>query len=191
MLDFNLTLENENILLRPVVPNDREELRQQATDPSNWIYFTIDLSVREEFDRWFDMSVSEKEKQNRLPFAVVRKSDGKLMGSSSFANISYRDSRIEIGATWLGREFQGTGTNPQMKYLMFKHAFEVLGMERVEIKTDVLNLPARNAVKKIGAVEEGILRSHTLMTHGRRRDTIFYSILRNEWEGVKLKNNWK
>ena len=113
------------------------------------------------------------------------------MGSTSFGNISYRDSRIEIGWTWLGREFQGSGTNRQMKYLIFKHAFEVLGMQRVEIKTDVLNLPARYAVKKIGAVEEGILRSHTQMTHNRRRDTIFYSILRKEWDNVKLKNGWE
>lgn len=191
MLDFTITLENENILLRPVRSDDRERLRALTQDPSNWTYFTRDLSIPEEFDTWFDTILSGKEKQTWLPFIVIRKSDGQVMGSSSFANISYRDSRIEIGATWLGHDFQGTGINRQMKYLMFRYAFEVLNMMRVEIKTDVLNLPARNAVKNIGAVEEGILRSHTLMPHGRRRDTIFYSILQSEWENVKQKNNWK
>ena len=191
MLNFHLTLENENILLRPIIKADREYLRPLASDPSNWIYFTLDLSAGEEFDMWFDTAITESEKQSRLPFTVIRRSDNQLMGSTSFGNISYRDSRIEIGWTWLGREFQGSGTNRQMKYLMFKHAFEVLGMQRVEIKTDVLNLPARYAVKKIGAVEEGILRSHTQMTHNRRRDTIFYSILRKEWDNVKLKNGWE
>ena len=84
-------------------------------------------------------------------------------------------------------EFQGNGINDQLKYLMLKYCFDNLNFERVEFKTDVLNISARKALKRIGLTEEGILRSHTLMTHNRRRDTIYYSILRSEWNELKIK----
>ena len=116
---------------------------------------------------------------------IIDKASQKTAGSSSFGNISAKDKRLEIGATWLGRDFQGTGLNRICKFLMLQYAFENLGFERVEFKTDVLNLQSRKALKKIGATEEGILRSHTLMQDGRRRDTIYYSILKPEWENLK------
>jgi RimJ/RimL family protein N-acetyltransferase len=92
---------------------------------------------------------------------------------------------LEIGATWLAKNYQGTGVNKTCKFLLIRFAFEELNYERVELKTDVLNQQSRKAILKIGAVEEGILRSHILIHDGRRRDTIYYSILKNEWEDVK------
>ena len=112
------------------------------------------------------------------------------MGSTSFGNISLRDKRAEIGWTWIGQNYQGKGINSEIKYLMIKYLFETLDFERVELKTDVLNIKARKALLRIGLKEEGVLRSHTLMTHGRRRDTVYYSLLKSEWEEIKLKNNW-
>jgi RimJ/RimL family protein N-acetyltransferase len=112
---------------------------------------------------------------------VIDKRSGKLLGSTGFGNYFPRDQRIEIGWTWLGKAFQGIGINAQMKSLMLQYAFEELEMLRVEFKTDVLNLPARQALLRLGAAEEGVLRSHTLMTQGRRRDTIYYSFLKGEW----------
>jgi RimJ/RimL family protein N-acetyltransferase len=112
---------------------------------------------------------------------VIDKQSGKLLGSTGFGNYFPRDQRIEIGWTWLGKAFQGKGINAQMKSLMLQYAFDALGMLRVEFKTDVLNLAARHALLRLGATEEGVLRSHTLMTQGRRRDTIYYSFLRGEW----------
>ena len=114
----------------------------------------------------------------------------KIIGSSSFGNISYYDKRIEIGWTWLARECQGKGFNQSAKYLMLKYGFETLHMERIEFKSDVLNIAARKGLSKIGCMEEGILRSHTLMTNRRRRDTMYYSILKDEWSGIKQKNKW-
>ena len=96
-----------------------------------------------------------------------------IIGSSSFGNFSDRDKRVEIGWTWLGRAYQGKGFNDLSKYLMMEYCFEKLGLERVECKTDVLNTHARRALQRIGMTEEGILRSHTLMTNNRRRDTIY------------------
>jgi RimJ/RimL family protein N-acetyltransferase len=185
MLDFDLILQNELVLLRPLVHEDYNSMKDITGEGSMWIYFTSDLSVKSELLVWLNNAIEETRNRTRLAFAVIYKPTGAVAGSTSFGNISSRDRRIEIGWTWLGREFQGKGINDNMKFLMFKYAFETLEYERVEMKTDVLNIPARRALLRIGATEEGVLRSHTLMTHGRRRDTIYYSILRSEWCEIK------
>jgi len=190
MLDFNLILETLKVRIRPLNADDYKSFLRITNDESMWIYFTYDLSVESELKAWIGIALEDLKKRNRLAFTIVEKATGNPIGSTSFGNISYRDKRIEIGWTWISREFQGKGVNNDIKYLMLKYIFETVGFERAEIKTDVLNLPARKALQRIGAKEEGILRSHTLMTHGRRRDTIYYSILRSEWEEVKGKNNW-
>jgi len=190
MLDFNLILETLKVRIRPLNADDYKSFLRITNDESMWIYFTYDLSVESELKAWIGIALEDLKKRNRLAFTIVEKATGNPIGSTSFGNISYRDKRIEIGWTWISREFQGKGVNNDIKYLMLKYIFETLGFERAEIKTDILNLPARKALQRIGAKEEGILRSHTLMTHGRRRDTIYYSILNSEWEEVKRKNNW-
>ena len=191
MLDFNLILQTDKVILRPMISDDCNSFERLTEDKSMWIYFTSDLSERSELQNWIDTALSDMKSENRLAFTIIEKTTGNPIGSSSFGNISYRDRRIEIGWTWISREFQGKGVNSQIKYLMLKYAFETIDFERVEIKTDVLNIPARKALLRIGAKEEGVLRSHTLMTHGRRRDTIYYSILRSEWDDVKERNGWQ
>jgi RimJ/RimL family protein N-acetyltransferase len=190
MLDFNIKLQTDRILLRPIEREDIAQFEELAKDKSMWLYFTSDLSEEIELAAWVDSALKQIANKSRLAFSIVDKPDNKVIGSTSFGNISARDKRIEIGWTWLGKKHQGKGVNNQAKHLMLAYCFESLGFERVEFKTDVLNLPARKALVKIGMVEEGVLRSHTLMTHDRRRDTIFYSILKSEWRAVKAKNNW-
>jgi RimJ/RimL family protein N-acetyltransferase len=177
MMNRALVLENEKVLLRPMTRQDFPLLQSLSSEPEMWIYFTHDLSIPREFDKWAEPHFFEE----RLQFAVVEKASGRIAGATAFGNYSARDQRVEIGWTWLGGPFQGTGINQSMKKLMLDYCFEELKLKRVEIKTDVLNMPARMALLKFGAVEEGVLRSHTLMTHGRRRDTIYYSVLASEW----------
>lgn len=177
MLDQNLILENEKVLLRPMSRQDFPLLQALTNDPDMWFYFTYDLGIPEEFEKWAEPHF----RGERLQFTVIEKSSGKVAGATAFGNYSSRDQRIEIGWTWLGKAFQGTGINQAMKKAMLDYCFGELNLKRVEIKTDVLNMPARMALLKFGAKEEGILRSHTLMTNGRRRDTIYYSVLEGEW----------
>jgi RimJ/RimL family protein N-acetyltransferase len=186
MIDFSLKLENESVLLRPLEKRDLSHLLILASHSDMWRFFTHDLSTQEGLENW---ALPAFENQ-RLQFAIIDNSNGKIIGSTAFGNFSERDSRLEIGWTWLGLEYQGMGFNAQVKKLMLTYCFESLGLERVEFKTDVLNIPARKALKNINAIEEGVLRSHTLMTLGRRRDTIYYSILKQEWEYVKRENDW-
>jgi RimJ/RimL family protein N-acetyltransferase len=174
-----IVLENEHILLRPLQVADFPALLELTQDASLWTYFTHDLSTLAGLETWAAGHFSG----DRLQFVVIDKPTQQVLGSTGFGNYFPRDLRIEIGWTWLGRAAQGTGTNSEMKALMLQYAFNELGMLRVEFKTDVLNLPARHALLRLGATEEGILRSHTLMTQGRRRDTIYYSFLRGEWPG--------
>ncbi|MEB2779166.1 GNAT family protein [Algoriphagus sp. C2-6-M1] len=180
MIDRDLLLENDRILLRAITKEDLPSLMLLTNDSSLWKYFTYDLSIPDEFKEWAKPALASQ----RLQFVVWDKRINQVVGSTAFGNYSTRDERIEIGWTWLGRQFHGKGINQSMKLLMLKYCFETLKLKRVEFKTDVLNIPARKALLKFGAVEEGILRSHTLLTHGRRRDTIYYSVLENEWGAI-------
>ncbi|MCH6233597.1 GNAT family N-acetyltransferase [Cognataquiflexum rubidum] len=186
MIDFNLRLENDNVLLRPLAEDDLPALLVLSSNPEMWRFFTHDLSTKEGLATW---ALPAFQKQ-RLQFVIIEKTTNTIVGSTAFDNISERDSRLEIGWTWLGKNSQGVGINSQVKKIMLTYCFEILGLERVEFKTDVLNIQARKALKNIGAIEEGVLRSHTLMTMGRRRDTIYYSVLKQEWDYVKRENDW-
>jgi RimJ/RimL family protein N-acetyltransferase len=190
MIDFQLTLQSDRVLLRPMKAEDLNTFKALTTEQSLWIYFTSDLSVERELEAWVDSALRQMEEKSRLALTIVDKATNRVAGSTSFGNISSRDRRVEIGWTWLGKSFQGQGLASQSKHLMLSYCFETLEFVRVECKTDVLNLAARHALAGIGMIEEGVLRSHTLMTHGRRRDTVFYSILRPEWPAVKAQNRW-
>lgn len=181
MIFRDQVLENEKVLLRPLVKEDFSALQQLTQDPEMWVYFTHDLSIPEQFEDW----AAPHFRGERLQFTVIEKSSGALVGSTAFGNYSERDARVEIGWTWLGKSFQGKGINPAMKAVMLDFAFGNLKFKRVEIKTDVLNIPARTALKNIGATEEGILRSHTQMIRNRRRDTIYYSFIEGEWPVIR------
>ena len=178
---FSWVLEDEVVRLRLMQHNDLDKLQTIAFEPSIWLFFTVDICDELSLKNWVEAAIYDYMNKNRVPFVIEIKDTNKVVGSTSFGEVSERDSRLEIGWTWLGKEFQGKGLNTRVKRLMLQFAFEYLEVERVEFKTDVLNFQSRKALNKIGAVEEGVLRSHTLMPNNRRRDTVYFSILKNEW----------
>jgi RimJ/RimL family protein N-acetyltransferase len=186
MISFTQKFETDRILLRPMELKDFEDFVRITNDKDLWIYFINDLSDKDTLYKWVESALQELNNREKLALSIINKESKTIIGSTSIGNISLRDKRVEIGWTWICREFHGKGINDQTKYLLLKYCFDELECERVEFKTDVLNQPARRALKRIGAVEEGVLRSHTLMTHNRRRDTIYYSVLRQEWDHLKL-----
>lgn len=179
------TLENEHVVLRPITPDDREAIRAIAMDPEIWRYFVAAVTTDAEFDAFFDGSIDDHVSGRRAVYHITDKPSGRTAGSMSFGNLAERDQRVEIGWSWLGRDFQGKGINRWAKILLMEHAFERMRAERVEFKTDQLNQQARRALRNIGAIEEGTLRSYNVMPGGRRRDAVFYSVLRAEWPWVK------
>lgn len=187
----DIILENDSVLLRSLTPEDEKGFKEIALDPDTWKYTVTSATNSNELKEYIDSALEDRKRNFRYPFTILDKTSGKIAGSTSYGNISMKDKRLEIGWTWLGKEFRGTIINKQAKFLLLQYAFEHLKFERVEFKTDLLNKAARRALEKIGAMEEGILRSHTLMNDGRRRDTIYYSILANEWEEIKLSKSKK
>ena len=185
MISPQLILETEKVLLRPLQLSDISSFIQLTKDSSLWKYFTFLLDDGAELERWVNIAITEREEGKRLPFTIIEKSTGKICGSSSFGSISYYDKRIEIGWSWLAKQYQGTGINFHAKFSFLSYAFDVLDWERVEIKTDNLNERAKQGLRKIGAKEEGVLRSHMQMPLNRRRDSIYFSILKKEWPAVK------
>ena len=184
MIDYNKSFETNNLLIRPMKIDDYNEMYKLTANPEMWKYFTADLSDKGVLKSWIKAAVNDS---SRLALTIIDKEATKVVGSTSIGNISIRDKRAEIGWTWISEVYQGTGANAAVKILLLQYLFEESGCIRVELKTDVLNKPARKSLAKIGFVEEGVLRSHTQMVGGRRRDTIFYSLLSHEWPDVKNK----
>ncbi|MFV0564364.1 MAG: GNAT family N-acetyltransferase [Flavobacteriaceae bacterium] len=181
MITFNKIIKSESVILRPIKREDFEEMKLLTTDKNMWYYFTADLSNETELKNWINQAVTELENKQSLPFSILNIKNNSIIGTTRISNISKKNGRVEIGWTWIAKPFQGTGINSHVKKLLFKFLFEETNVIRIEFKTDVLNIPARKGLIKSGLTEEGILRSHTLMTNNRRRDTIFYSILKSEW----------
>lgn len=178
----NLVIENDSVLLRIVTTKDLSMLERIAIDKTIWTYFTDEINSSEELEFYVNNLLAQFEECKNVPFIIFDKKKEEIVGMSSFGNISEKDKRVEIGWSWITPKAQGTGINKAYKDLLVNFAFEELNFVRVEFKTDVLNKKARRALEKIGATEEGVLRSHTLMHHNRRRDTIYYSILKEEWK---------
>src|SRR5215510_978450 len=181
----NLKLETDKVILRPLQHVDIESFARIANEPSLWKYFTLLLNNPVELQRWVEIALKEREEEKRIPFTIIEKATNEVCGSTSLGSISYYDKRIEIGWSWLGKHYQGTGINFHAKFCMLSYAFDVLDWERVEIKTDNLNERAKQGLRKIGAKEEGVLRSHMQMPLNRRRDSVFFSMLKEEWPNVK------
>jgi len=174
-------LETNRVILRMMKPDDIDALRALTLDQDTWTWFNADLSIPGELEKWMEEAFRERQNQVRMPMVVIDKDTGEIGGCTSYGNISFPHSRIEIGWTWLGPGYLGMGVNRQAKFALLSFAFEAMKMERVEIKTDVLNERSRAAILKIGMIPEGVLRSHTVMHGNRRRDTMYFSILRSEW----------
>ena len=185
MISPQLIVETDKVLLRPLQHLDIVSFSEIANDDSLWKYFTMLLNDPAEMERWVDIALSERTEGKRIPFTIIEKESGNICGSTSFGSISYFDKRIEIGWSWLGKQYQGTGINFHTKFSLLSYAFDVLQWERVEIKTDNLNERAKQGLRKIGAREEGVLRSHMQMPLNRRRDSVFFSILKNEWPSIR------
>jgi len=180
-----VTFEGRLVRLEPLSLGHVPELCKVGLDPALWTITMTLIRNEGEMRQYVETALQSQETGTALPFATIDKKSGRVAGSTRFGNIDKANKRVEVGWTWLGKEFQRTYVNTEAKYLMLKHAFEVWGCHRVEFKTDVINEKSRNALKRIGAREEGILRKHQITATGRVRDSVYYSILDLEWPEVK------
>jgi RimJ/RimL family protein N-acetyltransferase len=156
-------------------------------DPDLWRWIPYQVRDSGDMRRYVETALDEQRRGVSLPFATLLKANGQVIGSTRYGNVSLENHRVEIGWTWIGRAWQRSAVNTEAKYLMLRHAFETLGCKRVELKTDALNERSRNAILRIGAKQEGIFRRHLLTDTGRMRDTVYFSILDDEWPAVRAR----
>jgi RimJ/RimL family protein N-acetyltransferase len=179
-------LIGEFITLEPFHLNHREELRPISQEENIWTFYTYSL-MHDKFDPWFDKTLHKAESGEEITFVVRRQQDQKVVGTSRFYDISLADKRLVGGHTWYSEDARGTVVNPETALLMMTYAFEILKINRVEITVDSRNTRSLAATKKLGAVQEGILRQHKILENGYVRDTVLFSILQSEWPAVKKK----
>jgi RimJ/RimL family protein N-acetyltransferase len=182
------TLEGRIVRLEPLEPRHADDLYAASRDPRVWRWLPIvQPQTREEWRAWMDDALARAEAGVDLAFATIHLASGKAVGATRFMTLRPDHASLEIGWTWLAPSAWGTGANTEAKLLQLGHAFEVLGCRRVEFKTDALNERARPALAGLPARFEGIHRKHMLVRDGENRDSAWYSIVDDEWPGVKAR----
>lgn len=188
MFDFSqkLILKNKTVQLEPLELVHAEALSDIALRYPNLLTYSPSPFGSEKNIRLYILATMEaKYDKSKYAFVIRDLNTSKLVGSTSYGNISSRHKKLEIGWTWISPEVQRSGLNRNCKFLLLQHAFEHLNCERVEFKTDARNEQSRNAIEGIGGVYEGLHRQDTTMLDGSRRDTVYYSILKSEWCELK------
>jgi N-acetyltransferase len=181
-----VVLHGNVVRLEPLDESHAEGLAK-AYDPEIFRFFAGVIPADGTVPALVDYIQGTRSKPMVLAFAIVHQSSGQAVGVTTYLDIRPEHRGLEIGSTWLGRDYQGTSVNPEAKLLLLTHAFEQLGAERVQLKTDMRNLQSRAAILKLGAVQEGILRRHAVLADGYVRDTVMFSILASEWPLVKAR----
>jgi len=179
------TLENNRVKLTLLDLSNFEHLVTIAQEKDLIFYSPSDISSPEKLRAYVQVAVDGYYHKTIIPFIIYDKEKEAYAGSTRFGLINWKNRVLHIGWTWIGHQFQGTGLNPNMKFLMLQYAFETLEFEKVEFRIDERNQKSRRAVEKLGAPLEGILRNDTLMKDGFRRSTCCYGILKEEWPHIK------
>jgi RimJ/RimL family protein N-acetyltransferase len=180
-----VTLDGDRVRMEPMTTEHLDALAAAGGFEELWRFTAVNAAKREDMKAYMDAALADAAKGVALPFVTIDKPSGRVIGSSRFGNIDPPNRKVEIGWTWVTPAFQRTHVNSEAKLLMMTHAFEVWNCVRVELKTDVLNMKSRNAMLRIGATEEGVLRKNQLTQGGRYRDSIYFSVLDTEWPSVK------
>ena len=186
-IDFTPTLENAFVRLSPITMDNFQELIPVASQEKLVQYSPSDIATPESLKNYVEIAFDQKNKKTIIPFIIFDRRKQQYTGCTRYMNIDAKNKTLEIGSTWLGREFQGTGLNAQMKLLMLNYAFDEMGFEKVEFRIDERNTASRKAVEKLGCKLEGILRENVYLLDGFKRNTCCYGLLKEEWKAIKGK----
>ncbi len=182
-----VTLEGRHVRLEPLLAEHEEALIAAASDGELWNSTVTIVPTSATMAAYIEAALHGLAQGRELPFVIVQKTSGEVVGTTRFYEIEPNDRRVAIGYTWLSKSTQRTAVNTESKLLLLTHAFEHWRCIRVELITDVLNQQSRTAILRLGAQEEGILRSHMIMPNGRIRDSVVFSIIVAEWPEVKAR----
>ncbi len=180
-----VTLEHAPVRLEPLGQRHSQGLRAAAADGSLWQLRYASVPEPDHTDRYIDQALAQQAQGQRLPFAVIEVATDWVLGSTSYHDIVPAIDRLEIGYTWYAQRVQRSAVNTCCKWLLLTHAFETLGAALVGWRTDILNLSSQRAIERLGARRDGVLRHHALRRDGSVRDTVVYSMTRDEWPTVR------
>ena len=182
-----VTLTGERARLVPMEAGHAEALFEAARDPDIWAYMPLRVTNRTDMVRIVEEALRAQAQGTDVPYVIEDRETGRVVGSTRFCDITLPHRSLEIGWTWLSPQVWRTRINTECKYLLLRHAFETLDLLRVQLKTDARNLRSQRAIERLGAVKEGVLRHHRVLPDGYVRDSVYYSILAEEWPGVKAR----
>jgi RimJ/RimL family protein N-acetyltransferase len=183
-----VTLMGKVVRLEPLSLAHVADLCEVGLDDDIWRYMLYGwVRTPQDMQRWVESMLALQEKGTDLPFAVIHLAGNRAIGATRYLEIRPADRGLEIGGTWYGKAYQRTAVNTESKYLLLKHAFETLGCIRVQFKTDLRNVRSQQAIERLGAVKEGILRNHRILPDGTIRHSVYYSIIAEEWPAVKAR----
>jgi N-acetyltransferase len=183
-MDKIVTLEGNAVKLVPMEPSQLDGLWEAGQNQSIWEFTSSKVRSKDEMKMVIESAMAEREKGTQIPFVVLDKKTGKIVGSSRFLDISDAHKTLEVGWTWYSPDYWRTRVNTQTKLLMLQHAFEKIGVNRVQFCTDSRNVRSQAAIERLGAQREGVLRKHRIIADGYVRDTVVFSILKEEWPQI-------
>lgn len=178
-------LVGRRVKLVPMRLSHVDALAEAGKYPEIWTYMPMKVGARKDMEQLVELALQAQEQGRELPFVIIDLQEDNVVGSTRFLNISVPNRHLEIGWTWLTPRVWRTAVNTECKYLLLRHCFEELGVVRVQLKTDGRNVRSQQAIERIGAVKEGVLRRHRIMYDGYIRDSVYYSILDYEWPAAK------
>jgi RimJ/RimL family protein N-acetyltransferase len=185
ILQSEIILENENVLLLPFESKRNAELKEIIFDDEIWKYMGMYVRSDEDFENYITSTLQQKADGICYPFLIIDKATNKVAGSTRYGYLNHASQKCEIGWTWYGKAFQGTGLNQACKFELLNFGFEQIQFRRIQFSADLENIRSQKAIEKLGAVKEGIFRSNYVDSEGKSKDDVYFSIILEEWENTK------
>ncbi|MDO7172604.1 GNAT family N-acetyltransferase [Mariniflexile sp. AS56] len=182
---LTLPLENQRVKLSILDLDNYKHLLEVAKQPDLVFYSPSKIDTPNDLKTYVENAVDRYKRKTAIPFIIFDKKTNTYAGSTRFGLVNWKNKVLHIGWTWIGNEFQGSGLNKHIKFLMLQYAFETLNFDKVEFRVDERNIKSRKAIEKLEAKLEGVLRKDTLMLDGFKRSTCCYGILKEEWPAIK------
>lgn len=187
ILKSDIVLENDRVLLIPFENKRNRELKEIIFKDTIWKYMGMYVRNEEDFKNYIKNTLNDKEKGICYPFLIIDKRTNKVAGSTRYGYLNIASQKCEIGWTWYGEEFQGTGLNKACKFELLNYGFETIGFRRIQFSADTENIKSQKAIEKLGAQKEGLFRNNYIDAKGKSKDDIYYSVIQQEWALLKEK----
>ncbi|GIQ60197.1 GNAT family N-acetyltransferase [Flavobacterium collinsii] len=185
ILQSEIILENEKVVLIPFENQRNSELKEITFDDAIWKYMGMYVRDEKDFESYIQNTLAQKAAGICYPFLIVDKASNKVAGSTRYGYLNHASQKCEIGWTWYGKQFQGTGLNKACKFELLNFGFENIQFRRIQFSADLENKKSQRAIEKLGATKEGVFRNNYIDSEGKSKDDVYYSIISEEWEAVK------